>query len=130
MRGCRALLEGLKGRRVLSSTFKYRILSIMGHMYNECKWKYKMCWDKSDNFGNIISIELFSKYFFLIKGYGSHWTDCINVFLGGKFYWEGGRYFPKIVINLPRSYEKLPRKGELQRFSGSRNPMVQTNRQT
>ena len=37
---------------------------------------------------------------------------------------------PKIVINLPWAYEKLPCKGESYRFSGNWDPLEQTDRQT
>ena len=37
---------------------------------------------------------------------------------------------PKIVINLPGTYVKLPCKGEPDRFSGYRDPSVKTNKQT
>ncbi len=33
------------------------------------------------------------------------------------FSWEGGGTLPKIVINLPRTYAKLPCKGEPDWFS-------------
>ena len=36
---------------------------------------------------------------------------------------------PKIVINLPRTYAKLPCKEEPYRLSGQRDPLVQTERQ-
>ena len=36
----------------------------------------------------------------------------------------------RIVINLPRTYEKLPCKGESNLFCGQRDPSVQTNRHT
>ena len=36
----------------------------------------------------------------------------------------------KKVINLPRTHEKLPCKGELYRFIGQRDPLVQTNKET
>ena len=35
---------------------------------------------------------------------------------------------PKIVTNLPRTYGKLPCKGEPYRFSVQREPLVQTGR--
>ncbi len=37
---------------------------------------------------------------------------------------------PQIAINLPSSYEKLHCKGIPYQFSGQRDPLVQTERQT
>ena len=37
--------------------------------------------------------------------------------VGLDFFWEGGGTLPKIVINLPQTYEKLLCKGEQYRFS-------------
>ena len=38
--------------------------------------------------------------------------------------------YPKIVVNLSRTFEKLHRKGEPYRFSGQRDTWIQTNGQT
>ena len=46
------------------------------------------------------------------------------IFCMGDFSWEG------VVINLPRTYEKLPCKEEPDRFSGYRDPSAQTDIQT
>ena len=52
------------------------------------------------------------------------------IFSRGDLSWEGGGTIPKIVINLPRTYEKLHFKGESYRFSGYRDPLVQIDTQT
>ena len=55
-----------------------------------------------------------------------------HFFAGGSYIFIGRVVvpFPKIVINLPRTYVKLPCKGEPDQFSGYRDPSVQTHRQT
>ena len=40
------------------------------------------------------------------------------IFSRGDFSWEGGGTLPKIVENLPWTYEKLHCYGEPDRFSG------------
>ena len=46
-------------------------------------------------------------------------------FLGGEHSCEGGGTFPKIFINLPRTYEKLHCKREQYRLSGYRDTSLQ-----
>ncbi len=57
-----------------------------------------------------------------------------KIFLVGyfSFFWGVGVVPPpkKIYINLPWTYEKLPCKGEPDRSSGQRDPLLQTNKQT
>ncbi len=49
------------------------------------------------------------------------YTDNFFIFFLGRVVVRS----PKIVINLPGTYEKLPCKGEPDRFSGQRDPLGQ-----
>ena len=44
--------------------------------------------------------------------------------------WRVETLYPKIVINYPKTYEKLHCKGEPYRITGLRDPSVQTYRHT
>ena len=56
------------------------------------------------------------------------WGEGANFILGAIPLWNVVFPSPKIVIKLPRTYEKLPCKGEPNRFSGKRS--FGTNKQT